>query len=982
MKYRGYIFIFFYLVFGNAGFGQSKDSSLSKPLVSKDDILKAKKRHYTYIVSDRLSTDDRFDIFKITPTAQPPHVIIVRGHIEVLDDPKQKKARITVYNASNNERVGIFVSNGFTGNYVLVLVANVKYIFHVEVPGYGTMTEEVEVPQKIDYEICQQQIKVKLNEKKKPVLVIANFFNDENEKVFYIKASGDTVRTLGDVAGSANDVSKTNVKQAKNYSTIDEMVKKQVEEERKKPADALKAFKANDFETAASLYEALLKNDQGDPFANYYYGISLFKLNRSKARAVNSLQLASTYKEVPPDVFLYLGKVCHSVYIFQDAIVALEEYKKRATPVEVENNHVAQLIRYCKNGSMLMSDPINIQVEKRMKVQEGNLLATYNNELTEGRLMYKTDFFNSVVDKKKGARQLVCNLNKREYIHASFGAKEQTGSDLYKNVSLPSGSLSPSQQLGPEINTPLDEDYPYITKDGLTLYFSSKGHNSMGGFDIFKCSRPDISSPWSSPENLGYPINSTYDDILYIPDSTGKYASFCSNRKINTFELLHIKVPEGNSPSSIIKGNFTTSDSIPLREALISVYNTNNGEIAGVYRTNAKTGMYLMVLPSGTKFDITVSAENYPDLNSSFEIPSKKNEFTLKQKIILKKLSDKNPLVITNYFREDEAAKVSFDESPVKETIAEAHKPIAKKDSKKKLDRTPEEKKKDQEDIQLARKLYDESNFQEASLVYEELSRHLDLDPLNSYYYGMALFKTRGDKGNCARALEVASAAKGIPVDVHYYLGKSNHLNYRFDDAVKSYTKFLSVCKPDEAAKLNIAKEIEYCNNGIKLVNNPVVMEVHERKHVDIKALQNSLTHAESGAKVLVLTEDMRSSVDKKKNFITLLFLSADKNTLLYSSYGEDESKGKDIYRLKKLSNGKWSPVPENITAVNSDMDEEFPALSKDGNTLYFSSKGYENMGGYDIFKSTWSEETGEWSKPVNMGSPINSPYDDVYFLE
>jgi hypothetical protein len=125
-----------------------------------------------------------------------------------------------------------------------------------------------------------------------------------------------------------------------------------------------------------------------------------------------------------------------------------------------------------------------------------------------------------------------------------------------------------------------------------------------------------------------------------------------------------------------------------------------------------------------------------------------------------------------------------------------------------------------------------------------------------------------------------------------------------------------------------------------------------------------------------------QKSIDKKKEFKSLLFLSPDKNTVLYSSYGEDESNGKDIYQLKKMANGKWSPIPLNITSINTPLDEEYPCLSKDGKTLYFSSKGYENMGGYDIFKSEWNESTQSWLSPVNMGSPINSPFNDIYFLE
>ena len=207
-------------------------------------------------------------------------------------------------------------------------------------------------------------------------------------------------------------------------------------------------------------------------------------------------------------------------------------------------------------------------------------------------------------------------------------------------------------------------------------------------------------------------------------------------------------------------------------------------------------------------------------------------------------------------------------------------------------------------------------------------------------------------------------------------------MNYRFSTAIKWYRKYMLVCKPSDIKKLNIEKEIEYCSNSIRLVNNPIVIEVYEKKHVDINSIHNSLSQIESGAKILVITDDIRSSIDKKKNFKSLLFLSADKNTVLYSSYGENEENGKDIYQLKKLGNGKWATVPLNISSINSPFDEEYPSLSKDGKTLYFSSKGFENMGGYDVFKSVLDEETQTWSKPVNLGSPINSPFEDIYFLE
>jgi hypothetical protein len=245
----------------------------------------------------------------------------------------------------------------------------------------------------------------------------------------------------------------------------------------------------------------------------------------------------------------------------------------------------------------------------------------------------------------------------------------------------------------------------------------------------------------------------------------------------------------------------------------------------------------------------------------------------------------------------------------------------------------------------------------------------------------MCLFHTKKDKTDCIRLLRAASADKTLPVDVNYYFAKSCQQGYRFSAAISAYKKYASLIKPEEVQKMSIDQEIRYCENAIKFINDPEVIEVYERKHVSIGFIQNSLTQIESGAKVLLATEDIMSSLDKKKSYRSLFYLTPDKNTLYYSSYGENEMNGKDIYMLKKLGNGKWG-VPMIVASVNSTMDEEFPALSRDGKTLYFSSKGFDSMGGYDIFKSTWDETTESWSVPVNMGSPINSPFEDIFFLE
>ncbi|MBN4065786.1 PD40 domain-containing protein [Candidatus Amoebophilus asiaticus] len=102
--------------------------------------------------------------------------------------------------------------------------------------------------------------------------------------------------------------------------------------------------------------------------------------------------------------------------------------------------------------------------------------------------------------------------------------------DLWKSTQNQDEIWSEAVNLGETINTPYNDETPFIVQDGKTIYFSSKGHNSMGGYDIFK-SRQDQDGKWLKPVNLGHPINSTAHDIHFILTNDGRSAYFSSNRK-------------------------------------------------------------------------------------------------------------------------------------------------------------------------------------------------------------------------------------------------------------------------------------------------------------------------------------------------------------------------------------------------------------------------------------------------------------------
>lgn len=103
------------------------------------------------------------------------------------------------------------------------------------------------------------------------------------------------------------------------------------------------------------------------------------------------------------------------------------------------------------------------------------------------------------------------------------------GKDIYLSHLGPDGQWGEPLNLGNIVNTPDDDDAPFIHPDGQTLYFSSRGHKSMGGYDIYKSEFTD--GHWSTPENLGYPINSTDNDIYFVLSADNKRGYYASAKE-------------------------------------------------------------------------------------------------------------------------------------------------------------------------------------------------------------------------------------------------------------------------------------------------------------------------------------------------------------------------------------------------------------------------------------------------------------------
>jgi outer membrane protein OmpA-like peptidoglycan-associated protein len=121
------------------------------------------------------------------------------------------------------------------------------------------------------------------------------------------------------------------------------------------------------------------------------------------------------------------------------------------------------------------------------------------------------------------------------------------GSDLYTATRDSKGAWTKVKNLGPKINTMYDEEGPFIDYDQVTLFFSSEGHNGMGGHDVYKAVLNPKSGEWSEPENLGYPINTPDHDLYFIASRDSKRAYYSSFREdgMGYQDIYLITIPEG-----------------------------------------------------------------------------------------------------------------------------------------------------------------------------------------------------------------------------------------------------------------------------------------------------------------------------------------------------------------------------------------------------------------------------------------------------
>ncbi len=370
-------------------------------------------------------------------------------------------------------------------------------------------------------------------------------------------------------------------------------------------------------------------------------------------------------------------------------------------------------------------------------------------------------------------------------------------------------------------------------------------------------------------------------------------------------------------------------------------------------------------------------------------------------------------------------------------------------------------------DLKTANKFFEQENYR-ASLPYYE--KVLAKDPNNAKaLFNAGISYMTFDKEKASDYIYKSQRLKPkVSKDVEYWLGRIDHLNYNFDEAIAHYQSYNAALKKNDGRKEEVAQLIQHSKNAKIQFNSPkdifvknlgptintqyaehspvisqddkVLLftsrgadvtgadskkkglaadgeyfeDIFESRRIDdenwekprsLSGVLNGKGHDASiqvfdnDSKMLIYRNDedgdffttdksggdwtaptkLNSNINSKY-FESDAFITPDGKTLYFSTGKYSEDGTLDLYYSTRPAGGDWGPAKSLGGAINTKYDDDSPFISKDGKALYFSSRGHNTMGGYDIFKSNWDSVGRKWGRPENMGSPINTPDDDTYY--
>lgn len=286
-------------------------------------------------------------------------------------------------------------------------------------------------------------------------------------------------------------------------------------------ADAKTLYEKGQYEEAKSAFKKLLKAQPSNGNYNFWYGACCLKTDEP-GEALKYLETA--VKRRIANGQLYLAQNYNALYRFEEAIQTCENYISDLSKRKQSTEEADKLLEKSKANLRMLKGVENVCVIDSFVVDKNNFLEAYKISPESGKLfMYNAYFQNA--GPQEGT---VYETELGNKIYYSEKQPDGTLSILSRNKLL--DNWSPGNLLPGSINEAVNASYPYVLTDDITIYYATDGPSSFGGYDIFVTRYNTNTDSYLSPENVGMPFNSPYNDYMYVIDEFNNLGWFASDR--------------------------------------------------------------------------------------------------------------------------------------------------------------------------------------------------------------------------------------------------------------------------------------------------------------------------------------------------------------------------------------------------------------------------------------------------------------------
>lgn len=344
-----------------------------------------------------------------------------------------------------------------------------------------------------------------------------------------------------------------------------------------------------------------------------------------------------------------LGKEINSKYTEHSPVLSGDEKtliftsKRKTTQenqsLENERYHEDIFISEFENGKFQKAKPISPNIntlgnEASIGLSfDGKKLLIYKDDKQNGNIYVSEKILNNWsvpvpiaanINSKYRETHASVSFDQNEIYFTSDRKGGYGGLDIYSVKKLPNGKWGKPQNLGPHINTPYDEEGPYLHPDGASLFFASKGHKSMGGFDIFVSHYDKKNKKWGKPQNIGYPINTPDDDVFYIPSVDGRRAYYASyaNNSLGEYDIFRIDLSDSHIRNqTVITGVAKLKSGEKMQDPIVTISSMND-DLIGIYTPDENDKKFLAILPCGKNYKVLFEAANTDSFEKIISVPN------------------------------------------------------------------------------------------------------------------------------------------------------------------------------------------------------------------------------------------------------------------------------------------------------------------------------------------------------------------------